>query len=238
MKGGEIFYPEITVKNGGVPVTGLVLADFVATGRLNATTPTISFTVTEIGSGVYRLAVTTPATILPAWFNLVITTVAGYTVLRGRWAGMLRARTVDDVYNLAAVPVVTGGANDLSLRNRTLELIAYRYKEVAFTLLDQSDNPIDLSGYNNWRFSVWTKTHSGSIYTLSSGITGSALGAIAFAVPEDAAFFSNITAAIAAGEDFVTLYWDLVADKASTAIKSETILYGQLPLWRFESPAA
>lgn len=239
MKGGEIFRPVVTVKNGGSAVLGLLAADFAVTGYLNATAPVIAFTVTELGSGRYRISITTPATILPAWFVALISSVAGYTVYGGHWEGMLRAHTIDEVHALSVRPIVSGPATDLSLRQRNITLIANRYAPLSFTILDQDSEPIDHSApaFNNWRFNVWTKTHSGLIYTLSAGITGDAQGVVSWTVPEDAAFHAQMAAAIAAGEDVLTLYWDLVADAGSVTAQSQTVLFGQLLLQRFEGAA-
>jgi hypothetical protein len=240
VKGGEVLRALVTVKNGGVAVIGLVAADFVVDCYHGTATPVVAFTVSEIGNGKYRVNVTTPATNLPQWCTIDITSAAGYQVLRGKYAGMLRAHTIDEVYAQTVRPIVAGGAQDFSLIRRTLEVIAYRFTPVAFSRVDQSGDAIDLSisAYSNWRFSVWTKTHTGqAIYLLNSGITGDVDGNIAFNIPEDASFFAAIAAPIAAGEDRVQLFWDLIADKAGVSGQTQTILFGDLQLLRFEGAA-
>ncbi len=93
---------------------------------------------------------------------------------------------------------------------------------------------VDLSGYNNWRFNVWNSTHTTMALYTAAGPTGSALGIAAWTVPEDASFHSQIAAAIALGQDTVTLYWDLIADAGAVAGQTTCVLRGQLTLKRFE----
>ena len=69
----------------------------------------------------------------------------------------------------------------------------------------------------------------------SFSITGDALGIAAWSVPETATFYSAMATAIAAGQDQIELYWDLVADLAGVAAQSQTVLYGKLIMYRNES---
>ncbi len=105
------------------------------------------------------------------------------------------------------------------------------------SVVDQNGTPIDLSGYTNWKFSVWNRIHSGSVYALTSGITGSAVGVVAWAVPEDASFNTEMDAAILAGDSSVVLFYDMIADEAATAAKTSTVFRGQLILTRWEGTA-
>jgi hypothetical protein len=65
----------------------------------------------------------------------------------------------------------------------------------------------------------------------------SALGAIAFDVPETAAFYSASDTQIAAGYDVATLYYDLIADAAGVAANTDPILRGTILLDRWEGAA-
>lgn len=233
MRPGDTAYLIVRVLNAGVAVTGLVTANFTVTGYLSATTPVISFTATEISAGYYRLAVTLPGS--AGWCTLLVAS-GSYTVQQGRYFGEIELQDADSTYDISVRPVVSVTGASALASEVTLELIANRYANVAYSIVDQAGAVVDLSGYNNFRFTVWDKTHTGgaSLYVLSTGITGSAGGALAFAIPEGAAFFSQITAAITAGDDSVTLYYDVVADKAATAAQSVSLVRGKLLLLRFE----
>jgi hypothetical protein len=233
----EVVYLLVTVYNGttGAPVTGLVTANFSVDYYLNATTPASAFTSTEIGSGVYRLAVTLPAT---AGFLNILIAQSTNIVSPMQWSGEIENADFDSIYPLIIRPITQiSGTSSLS-SEVTLTINAYRYKELSVSIVDQAGAAIDLSGYNNWRFNVWTKTHSGSIYTLNSGITGSAGGVVAWSVPENASFFSFIDAEITASNDSLTLYYDMVADKDANTDRSSTVFRGQLILTRFEGSAS
>jgi hypothetical protein len=234
MKAGDVFYPRVKVTVGGVAVTGLVTADFAVAGYIGATTPGASFTVTEESGGWYRLAITTSGT--AGWQQYVVSST-GRTVSPDVWAGDLMANDFDTIYAAVIRPSATLASAAVIASALGLDVIANRYTPISVSVTDQNSAVVNLSGYNNWRFNVWTRDHSGSIYTLASGITGSALGVVAWAIPENAAFYSQIDAAIAAGSDSLQLYYDMVADMAGTPAQSRTIFRGNLTLYRYEGAA-
>ena len=85
---------------------------------------------------------------------------------------------------------------------------------------------------------MWDKLHAITQYQLAAGaVTGTAGGVLAWNVPEAASYFSQIKGAIAAGNDSVTLYYDVIGDAAATASKTETIISGTLTLSRYEGAA-
>lgn len=235
MRPGDVAYIVVRVLNAGVAVTGLVAANFTVTGYLSATTPVIAFTATEISSGFYRLAVTLPGT--AGWLTLIVTQGSN-TVQQGRYFGEIEAQDSDSLYDLVIRPVVTlTGATALA-SEVTLELVANRFASVAMSITDQANAAVDLSGYNNFKFTVWDRTHSITKYELASGITGSAGGALAFDIPENASFFSQIDATLTAGTaDSVTLYYDVIGDKAATPGKTVCVVRGKLILHRYEGSA-
>ena len=232
---GETVYPVVTVRTtAAAPVTGLVTANFSVSYYLGATTPASSFTVTELGSGRYRLAVVLPAN---AGFINIFIDQGSNVVTPAQWAGEIELADMDTIFPLIVRPITQISGNSALSSDVYLNVNAYRYKELSVSIVDQAGTPVNLSGYNNWRFNVWTKTHSGSIYTLNSGITGSAGGVVAWSIPENASFFSFIDAEITAGNDSVILYYDMIADQAATASKTTTVFRGQLTLTRFEGAA-
>lgn len=236
MKAGDIFYPRVRVSLAGVAVLGLTSGSFAVAGYVNATTPGAAFTVAEEGAGWYRLAITTSGT--AGWHEYVISSPGNY-VAPDVWACWLSANDFETIFAAVVRPTATLGSTAVVASSLPLDLIANRYTPVDVSVTDQNGVALDLSGYTTWRFTVWDKTHTGgtALYTLSSGITGSALGVVSWAVPEGAAFYSQITAAITAGTDSVQLYYDMVADQAGDATKSRTVFRGQLTLYRFEGTA-
>ncbi len=145
---------------------------------------------------------------------------------------------IDSIFAAVLRPVGSLSTASVFASEVQLEMIANRYNAIAVSVVDQAGTAVNLSGYNNWRFSVWDKTHSGSIlYTNALDISGSAGGAVTFHVPENAAFYSAISAAFSANADYVTLYYDVIGDAAADATKTTTVLRGKLILWRYEGAA-
>ncbi len=237
MKAGDTVYPIIQVTDAaGAAVTGLITADFTVTGYVGTATPVISFTVTEISAGRYRVNLTTNTT--AGWQTYIIAPVGAYTVANGRWAGWVPQYRSDEIYAACVSPTASQSSATRLASDQLLEVIAYRYTPVQFSVVDSAGVAVDLSGFNNWRFNVWNKNHTVmSLYSQSATIVGTLGGVLTWQIPEDAAFFSQIAAAITAGEDQTTLYWEVIADAASTTTKTEMVLRGQLNLKRFEGPA-
>lgn len=235
MRPGDVDSVVITVKNAGVAVLGLVTANFTVAYYLDATVPTAVFTVTEISGGRYRVALTLPGT--AGYFSIFITSNAGYTVENGRWFGQLEAQDITSLYAIVVRPQSQLAGTSALASEVTLNLNANRRKSLTVSVVDQAGAVVDLSGYNNWRFTVWDQKHAATIYSLSSGITGSALGVVAWVVPETAGFFAQIDAVIANGDSQMVLYFDMIADQAATPANTECIFRGQLVLTRYEGAA-
>ena len=236
MQPGNVEYVVVTVKNPvtGNTVTGLLTANFTVDYYLSATTPTAVFTVTEISNGRYRVALTMPGTV---GYLTAFITCAGYTVENGRYFGEIEAYDIDALYAVVIRPASSLAGTSALASEVPLSLNARRYKALSVSVTDQAGTPVDLSGFNNWRFNVWDAKHTGSVYTLSTGITGSALGVVAWAVPENAAFNSFMDTAIANGDTSVSIFYDMLADEAADVTKSETIFRGVLTLYRWEGSA-
>jgi hypothetical protein len=236
MRPGDPFYPIVTVKDSaGAVVTGLVTAGFAVAGTLNNADETLSFTVTEIGTGRYSVNITLPTT---AGQVSAFITAAGYTVENGRWWGEIEAQDQDSTYAVVVRPQAQQTAGSGLATDIDITLRAYRYADLTWSIIDQNGAAVDLSGYDNWKFTVRDRNHASINYELTSGVTGSALGVLAVALPEDAAFFSAINAAITAGEDQTDLYYDIIADQAATASKSVHIVGGKVHLRRYEGDAS
>lgn len=223
----------------GVASAGKVLADFTirayADGVYYDCSPAITEVETTGAWTVYDLEVETQAG-GPYWSHIVIQAASGTDLVTPTYfSGELEQQDLDSVYSVISRPTAVLSDATMVGAETQLELIAYRETPVSFTVVDQAGNAIDLSGYNNWRFSVWDKTHSGSIlYSDALDFDGDASGVITGTIPEDAAFFSEIADAFTASEDFVTLYYDIIADAEADADKTRTLLHGRLILWRFE----
>ncbi len=226
----------------GVAASGKVLADFTIRSYKNGVYYDATPTITEIETtGVWTTYILTCvlAASGPYWNHVVIQAASGTDVCSpNQFAGEVEAQDLDSVYAVVSRPTAALSTSSLLSSELQLELVAYREAPLSFNIVDQSGAAIALNGYNNWRFSVWDKTHSGSIlYTNAIGLAGSAGGVVTGLIPEDAAFFSQIATGLAASEDFVTLYYDIIADAAATTTKTRTILRGRLILWRYEGAA-
>lgn len=244
MRPGDVIYLEqFRQTAAGAASTGKVLADFGFDSYLDGVATAFTKSVTEgatTADGLwraYKWAVTLPST--AGRVAIRITPASGTDVVYpDLWEGEVENQDLDTVYAVAAVPVASNTGTVGPAEETALVVDAYRYVECAFTRYTQAGVAMDLTGYTNARFSVWTRTHSGSIYTLSSGIVlGGAAGTITWAIPENAAFYAAIDTALAANEDSAQLYWDLVADKGGVAGQTVPLLKGPLTLRRYESPA-
>ncbi len=226
----------------GAASTGKTITDFTIGAYKNGSTASVSPAITERSTtGAYReyeLDVTLP-TGGPYWFHMRVVPASGTDIIAPdtftEWIG---TQDIDSTYASVIRPVGSLSTSSTFASDVQLEMIAYRYNPIAVHIVTQDGTDVDLSGYNNWRFSVWDKTHSGSIlYTNALDIAGNSAGALTFHVPENAAFYSAIAAAFTANSDFATLYYDVIGDAAADATKTTTVLRGKLILWRFEGAA-
>lgn len=236
MKAGESFTAVVTVKTtAGVLTDGLASGTFTVTTYLDGASVAASYTITGIGGGTGRYKVTLTSPVTLGWWQIYITN-SGYVVENGIWLSELEQQDNDSLYALVAAPAVTATSAARVGASYALTMNARRRAVVTMSIVDQAGVAVDLSGYNNFRFTVWDSTHSGgsAFYTLSSGITGGALGVLSFTVPESAAFFSQMDTAIAAGQNTLDLYYDVIADAAATATNTECIVRGVLTLTRWE----
>lgn len=235
MRPGDIDYHIITVKNSGVAVLGLLTANFTVFYGLDATTPAAVFTVTEISGGRYRVALTLPG--VAGWMSIFITSNAGYTVENGRLFGQLEAQDFGSLFAVVVRPLSQLAGTSALASEVAINLNANRRKALSVSVVNQAGAAVDLSGYNNFRFSVWDQKHLATIYLLNTGITGTVGGVVSWTVPETASFFTQIDASIANGDSQLVLYYDMIADAAATLANTECIFRGQLILTRYEGAA-
>jgi hypothetical protein len=236
MQAGDTFRAVVTVKTtAGVLTDGLASGTFTVTTYFNGSAVAATATITGIGGGTgrYHVAITTPVTL--GWHQVFITN-SGYVVESGLWLMELEAQDNDSLYALVAAPAVSALSAARIGAKYNLTMNARRRAAVTMTVQDQNGAVLDLSGYSTYRFTVWDSTHSGgsAFYTLSSGITGSALGVLAFTVPETAAFFTQMDTAISAGQDEVIVFYDVIADAGGVAGNTEKIVGGTITLTRWE----
>ena len=224
----------------GVPVTGKLVSDFAIGWKKDGVTTAITTSCTEVDTvgtwREYRIGITLP-TGGPYVLHGRIDSISGTDVVDGGvFDAEIESHDYDSLASLIPViPVAQLSATTRTADPQTLKLIANRYTPVSFAVKDANGAVVPLNTYTNWRFGVWDKMHTGSIYSLTTGITGDALGIAAWSVPETATFFSAMAAAITAGQDQIELYWDLTADLAGVAAQSQTVLYGKLIMYRNES---
>lgn len=238
MKAAGAFWPVVKVLNSsGAAVTGLTGGSFTVTCYLDGTVTALTTSWTEIGSGFYKCNITLPAT--AGWLVILISN-GSYTVTPNRYEGANTIRDLDDVYSasvkaVAYISTVTGAPYS----DTVLTLDANRKQDVSIQVNDSTGAAVNLSGYSNWAFTVWDKTHSsvGTRTIITTGITGSAGGVLAIAIPENAGFFSLIDAAITAGADSLTLYYDVKADAGGVAASTQNIIRGTIILRRYEGAA-
>lgn len=239
MKAGGAFWPLVRVldPSTGNPVIGLSSTSWTVTCYLNGTVTAVTTAWTEVGNGYYKVNVTLPAS---AGYVVILISNGSYLLTPNRWEGANTIRDVDDVYTLNnASRSYQSSVTGSPYTDTPLTLDANRAQTVVVQVNNAAGAPVDLSGYNNWRMTVWDKTHSNvSTRTIiNTGITGSAGGVLSVTIPETAGFFSLIDAAISASNDTLTLYYDVVADAAATATLSQNIIRGTINLRRYEGAA-
>jgi hypothetical protein len=118
-----------------------------------------------------------------------------------------------------------------------LSITAYRYVPLVVTVTTQAGGTVDLSGFTNWLFTIWNQTHTGGtfLYQQSTGITGTNLGVVTWALPKTMTNVNTaMDTAIAAGNNSLVLYYDMVADAGGITAQTETIFSGQLTVNRYE----
>lgn len=239
MKAGGAFWPVVYVTNPttGAAVTGLLSGSWTVTCYLAGTVTAVTTAWTEIGSGYYKVNITLPATV---GYVVILISNGTNLVSPNRWEGSNTIKDVDDAYNASAkavayITTVTGNPYTDTL----LTLDANRAQTITVQVNDQTGAAVNLSGYSNYAFTVWDKTHSsvGTRTIITTGISGSSGGVLTITVPETAGFFTLMDAAITAGSDTLTLYYDVKADAGGVSTATQNIIRGTITLRRYEGAA-
>ena len=230
MRPGDTINKRIRILDAatGLGVTGLTLAALTITAMAKGyaatdyTAWTHGATLTEIGSGRYRLSFTAPP-LSGEWFLDADPVSDAHLVTPAGWEGEIESYDLDAVAAAAILPsVAVGAASSVQLgRQITLELVAYRYREVSLAITDEDGNPLPLDGYSGWAVSFRSADQTTTKYDLTTGITGTIGGLLSFAIPEDAtALFSGLPV----GASSVNLFWEVVADIGGVASRTVPII--------------
>lgn len=237
MRPGDTQHRVIRVINPatGAVVTGLTLAAFTVTalargyGAAVWTAWTHGATLTEIGSGDYALAFTAPPT--AGWWKFRIVHTAGtYQTDVTAYEGELENQDLDSIY-AAGSPYSGSVSTATELGTQIpLDLVAYRWRSIDITL-ETNGVPVDLTTYGNLRLSVRSKNQTSIKLDASNGsptgfvLTGSVAGVLHIEFPESTgAGVADIYAALAAGEDETSLYYEVTGDVGSDAAKTVPLI--------------
>ena len=235
MKAGDIYKPTITLRDAAsVVVTGAV-AGFTVTSYLNGVLTALTASLTEIGAGKYYLSLTLPLTIGTLTTYLTHSTAFPSP---NQFDGIITLNDEDSIAAKLAIPaayiVATTGTLYADLR---LTLDAYREQTIAVTVVDSAGAPVPGTGYTTLRMTVRDRLHANTTNVAITGVTWDVAGLLTIPIPETAAFFAAIDAAIALGQDSVDLRYDVIGDRGGLTAQTRTILRGILTLKRYEGPA-
>lgn len=221
----------------GVAITGLVTADFAGPGYRNGAVSAISFTVAEIGAGVYSVAYTLPASagLVDFYFAPVLATRFI------RWPDLseeVEQHDLTSLYGAVAKPTIVLNATGAPSNEIELKFITGDQHEATFTVKNSDGTVVDLvaAGYSNWKFGVKNALQTavpGVVpYLLNANISGDANGVITMVIPEGASFYGLL----ATGESATTgARWSLEADYAGDATKTRTLGRGACTVLRKET---
>lgn len=237
MKAGDVYYLHFKVEDAaGAGVTGLLTGQFTVTDIEDGAA--VALTVNnfaEIGGGWYSYDVTTGSTTATPLTLEVTSSNAAHVMVNNIQTVELEVNDLDALAAVVVTPVAVSTVTSTPAVDTQLVLDKDRYHEVRVSIVDQNGSAIDLSGYNNWSFDVETEAQDISpAYNQTTGISGTAGGLLSLDIPETASFFAELTA----GNDTVTLYYNVKADKAATATQTQNIMRGTILLRRSESAAS
>lgn len=188
-------------------VTGLTSSDFTFRPYQNAlgsgdtmASWTHNAVLTELANGYYQIELALPSSPSEFFFGIEANSSSHFVSIQGI-EGEVEARDIDALAGLIAKPVVTRStaANTPAGTAVDIELVAYRARELVWSIQDSSGTGIDLTAYSALTFGVRATDQTDSdakldATDLTSGwsISGTAAGVLTVEVPDDAAFFAAI----------------------------------------------
>ena len=222
----------------GSPVTGLTLASFTveANTRPAATgtwgTWTHGATVTERSTGYYYLTWTEPP---GAGFRSleILPVSASHTVYPGMWTGEIEGQDLDSIAaRVASYSAVLTRGSQLGAQV-PITLIAYRYRVLLISIIDNLGDPVDLTTYSTWKVAIRSADQTTVKFDGITGtptgfsITGDAAGNLTIIFPETLA----TTGTQADGYNGVPVesrqvarFWEVTADIGGDATKTVSII--------------
>jgi hypothetical protein len=239
MRPGDTTHRLIRVTNPatGAGVTGLVIGDFTVLAKARGYAASVwsnwthASALVEIGSGYYALAFA--ACPSAGWWRYLITSDDGYDVWSNSWEGEVEAQDLDSMYTgLSAVALGTPRNVFLGF-TWPAELFAYRYGEWEIPVVDQTGEPVDLSGYTNLKLAV--RSLNQTTYKLDAEhgtptgfvLTGSAGGIVNVSWPESVGSGAADIYAVVPPASLTmseALYYEITGDVGGDATKTIPIV--------------
>ena len=249
MKPGDTISKLVRVVDAsGTAVTGLTLAsNFTFTAYQEAyggstfTTYSASATLTEVGSGMYRLQWTLPAAAGFWAAHLAPDAPSSHYLFEEFWQGEVEAQDLDSIYGSVVTPQVTLTGEGTIGQKVGMTLVAYRWAQRTFTFLDDNGDPVDIENdYGTYTIGINAEDHT----TLTSDATNGATTAagtwgltassnvLTLTVPEDAPFFDQEPSN---SVQPTQLYYEITANKGGDATQTVALVrHSPLTLLRRE----
>jgi hypothetical protein len=236
MQAGETLHKIIRVVDGaGTGITGLTVGSFtvVAYGRAYGASVWSTYThataVVELSGGRYAVAFALPAA-AGFFYYSIIPTSSSYTALPNAWEGEIENQDWDSCY-AACVRAVSQLSNSFQLgMEQSLQLVAYRQRELTVTCVDQAGAPIATLGtdYPSATLRMSVRSQDQTTTKWDAGPTGTPTGfsiatsgsTLSITIPEAATFFS----ALGAGVNSMTLYYEVTGDYGSDSAKTRPLI--------------
>lgn len=238
-KAGTPYPLQVLRRNvSGAAVAGKVEADFTVSALLDDAVVVLTVAdFTDIGSGFYALTVDLPTSVGRMRIDVTCANPSTDTADPNVFEGDLTARSLDDVGVLAARPPSISLASNVSPNaDYRLEVFAGDGRTLSIPIYDDNGDLLDLTGWENFRFSLQnagqTTVASTLPYHQTSGITNGADGIAAVAIPENCSAYG----ALAAGVTSVTVFWSLDANPTGDTAATRTLRAGSFVIRRKETP--
>lgn len=191
----------------GAGVPGYTSANFSITawgcpygGSPSAYTPT-PITVTDLGSGFYAIQYPVAAASGYDGVSVLPATGSGSTdiIMPVTFSGEVENYDLRAIAALVARPAASITSGSVIAAPVPLTVNPYRYRSITMSVTDQFGNPVNLSGYTNWKIAIrditqaaykwegWTAAAINTQYTADQGnlsISGNSSGTLTLTLPE------------------------------------------------------